>query len=141
MSAAVSEQLPNEESLEAYAMNKLYRASNIAAASIVLSLMSPLAHTSEESLNKVWTIDFSGPPPFKRIFKNTPTTNDSAALPSAAKKESSLRWLIDFSGRPPFKRRSKESLALEEQNSGSVAASSTQKARSFRPRSRYKRHR
>ncbi|MBL4573896.1 MAG: hypothetical protein JKY86_12605 [Gammaproteobacteria bacterium] len=81
-------------------MGKLLRKTEIIGAAIALSLATPFALASEESLSKVWEIDFSGPPPFKRILKKLPAEGESIVLNSAAKNKAGSVWRVDFSGRP-----------------------------------------
>jgi len=54
---------------------------------------------------KVWKIDFSGRPPFKRELIELPVA-DVAALEEENKiVETERSWQVKFVGKPPFKRR------------------------------------
>lgn len=122
-------------------MIKLFRVAGFIGASVALFLTSSFAYASEANLSKVWEIDFSGRPPFKRKLSKLPATGDSAPPSSATRGKSRFVWRVDFFGSPPFKRRYQGSPVFNSENPAPVAAPPHQEVKSYRPRSRYKRHR
>ena len=97
------------------------------------------ATTGDTEMVKVWKVDFSGRPPFKRQLVELPAA-DVAALEASTKVVDTERvWIVDYSGKPPFKRKFKEipiidaaSLEIE-----TVEESNSRK----RPLGSFKRHR
>ena len=77
----------------------------------LLPATTVLADTTDSAGNaavetvKVWKVDFSGRPPFKRELIELPVA-DVAALETENKiVEFERSWQVDYSGKPPFKRR------------------------------------
>lgn len=61
---------------------------------------------------RVWQVDYSGRPPFKRSLVEVPVV-DAARLESLGVVETRRLRTTDFSGRPPFKRRYQEVRVLD----------------------------
>ena len=106
---------------------------------LVQPAIADTAVASDTEMVKVWKVDFSGRPPFKRELVELPVA-DVAALEATDKVVETERvWTVDYSGKPPFKRKLQEipvidaaSLEVE-----SVEESNTRK----RPLGSFKRHR
>jgi hypothetical protein len=68
----------------------------------LISALIPLqasASGSQETV-RVWQIDTSGRPPFKRSLVEMPVADAARMEPVVTERV----WTTDFSGRPPFKR-------------------------------------
>ena len=106
---------------------------------LIQPAIADTANTSGTEMVKVWKVDFSGRPPFKRKLIELPVA-DVAALEASDKVVDTERVLtVDYSGKPPFKRRWQEipvidaaSLEIED-----VEESNIRK----RPLGSFKRHR
>jgi len=86
-------------------MRKLALVSSIAGALLSLSATATLADTSGEEMVKVWKVDFSGRPPFKRQLIELPAADVARLEVSNEIVDMERVWTVDFSGKPPFRRR------------------------------------
>jgi hypothetical protein len=80
-------------------MRKSALISAIAGAFLALPVAADMSDNSEETV-KVWEVDTSGHPPFKRTLVEVPVA-DVARLETV---ETERVWHVDYSGRPPFTR-------------------------------------
>lgn len=66
------------------------------------------AHSDDQRMQTVRSVDFSGSPPFKRTVEQVPVqsvdTTDLARFEEVAVRTETRR-VVDYRGRPPFKRR------------------------------------
>ena len=80
----------------------------LAALAALLVPLPALAETSQVETVRVWDIDTSGRPPFKRRLVEVPVA-DVARLESTSEPAATItRRVVDFSGRPPFRRSTQE---------------------------------
>ena len=109
---------------------------------LALPVASALADSKGEKpieMVKVWEVDFSGRPPFKRRLIELPAAEVAALAAARQIIETKRVWTVDYSGRPPFKRRYENVPVIDATNfeTGRADASDGNK----RPKSRFKRHR
>lgn len=60
---------------------------------------------SDVEMVKVWSVDYSGRPPFKRQLIELPAADVAAMEAENQIIETERVWTAKFSGKPPFKRR------------------------------------
>lgn len=77
----------------------------LASALLSLSATSVLADTSGEQMVKVWKVDFSGRPPFKRQLIELPAADLARLEASDEVLETERVWTVNYKGKPPFRRR------------------------------------
>ena len=76
----------------------------LAGMAALFTPLPSLAETSHGEMVRVWEIDTSGRPPFKRRLVEVPAV-DVARLESSPEPAATIqRRTVDFSGRPPFRR-------------------------------------
>ena len=120
-------------------MLRFVLSSLIVGSLLIQPAIADTANTSGTEMVKVWKVDFSGKPPFKRTLVELPVA-DVAALEATNQVVDTERvWTVDYKGKPPYKRRYKDipvidaaSLEIE-----AVEESSIKK----RPLGSFKRHR
>jgi hypothetical protein len=78
------------------------------AALFVQPALADTSATNGAEMVKVWKVDFSGRPPFKRELIELPVA-DVAALEATNKVvDTETVWTVDYAGKPPFRRRMQE---------------------------------
>lgn len=89
-------------------MRKSGFAASLVGALLMLAVAQVSADESNQEMVKIWKVDFSGRPPFKRELVEVPVA-DFAALEAGNEVLRTERvWTVDYSGKPPFKRRFEE---------------------------------
>ena len=82
----------------------MFRAALSAGIAAACLAMPALAEHSTETTAKVWQVDTSGRPPFKRTLVDMSVVDTASMEVDASNVETELVWTADFSGAPPFKR-------------------------------------
>ncbi len=74
----------------------------MAGAMLALPASAGTDATAGETV-RVWEVDYSSRPPFKRTLVELPAA-DVARLETQEEVQTERVWSVDYSGRPPFKR-------------------------------------
>jgi hypothetical protein len=99
---------------------------------------SALAQTNDQEMVKVWSIDFSGRPPFSRQLIELPVADVARLETSGEIIETERVWTVKKSGKPPFRRRFEDIPVIDAASlEVNEADSSTRK----KPLGSFKRHR
>ena len=110
----------------------------LAGALLSLSTTAVLADASGGEMLKVWTVDFSGRPPFKRELIELPAA-DVARLEASDEVLATERiWVVNYKGKPPYRRRFEDVLVID---AASLETEQTENADRKKPLRLFKRHR
>lgn len=102
------------------------------------SSVTSFADSNEGKMVKVWSVDYSGRPPFKRELIEVPAV-DLARLEAANEIVEVKRvWTVDYSGKPPFRRRVEEVAVID---IASLETLENDKLERKKPLGSFKRHR
>ena len=119
-------------------MRRSVLASCLAGALFSLSALTSFADSSGKEMVKVWSIDFSGRPPFKRQLIELPAADIARLEASNEILETEKVWTVDYSGKPPFRRRFEEVPVID---AASIEITDTDKPGRKKPLGSNKRHR
>jgi len=100
--------------------------------------MTAFADTTGVEMVKVWSIDFSGRPPFKRQLIELPVADVARMEASNEIIETKRVWTVDYSGKPPFRRKFEEVPVID---AASLEVNEADKPVRKKPLGSVKRHR
>ena len=110
----------------------------LAGALLSLSSAAVLADTSGEEMVKVWTVDFSGRPPFKRQLIELPAADVARLEASDEVLETERVWTVNYKGKPPFRRRFEDVPVID---AASLETEQAEDVNRKKPLGSFKRHR
>jgi hypothetical protein len=87
---------------------------------------------------KVWKVDFSGRPPFKRQLIELPAADVARLEASDEVLETERVWTVNYKGRPPFRRRFEDVPVID---AASLETEQVEDADRKKPLGSFKRHR
>lgn len=102
------------------------------------SSLHTFADTDEQEMVKVWTVDYSGRPPFKRELVEVPAIDLARLEASDEILEVQKVWTVKFSGKPPFKRSFEEVAVID---AASLEVTEIEESGRKKPVGAFKRHR
>lgn len=89
---------------------------------------------------KIWQVDRSGKPPFKRRLVEVPLADIASMEIEAENGETEVVRVVDYRGKPPFRRVSKE-VVVQDVASFETEALSAEERSKIKPKPFLKRHR
>ena len=110
----------------------------LAGALLSLSTTAALADINGEEMVKVWKVDFSGRPPFKRQLIELPAADVARLEASDAVLETERVWTVNYKGKPPYRRRFEDVPVIDAASLESEQAEDTDRKK---PLGSFKRHR
>jgi len=119
-------------------MRKSVLATCLAVAVFSLPAMVAFAAVSAEEMVKVWSVDFSGRPPFQRQLIELPAADVARMEVSNEIIETERVWTVDFAGKPPFRRKFEDVPIID---AASLEVVATGKSTRKKPLGAFKRHR
>jgi len=119
-------------------MRKSVLAICLVAAMFSLPAMTVFAAAGGEEMVKVWSVDFSGRPPFKRQLIELPAADVARMEVSNEIIETERVWTVDFTGKPPFRRKFDDVPVID---AASLEGVTTDKSTRKKPLGAFKRHR
>ena len=119
-------------------MRKSVLAACLAGTVMSLSGLTTVAAPSGEEMVKVWSVDYSGRPPFKRQLIELPAADVARMEVANEIIETERVWTVDYSGKPPFKRKFEDVPVID---AASLEVEETGSSIRKKPLGSFKRHR
>ena len=120
-------------------MRKSVFVSCLAGALLTLPTLTSFAQEAAgEEMVKVWSVDFSGRPPFKRQLIELPAADVARMEATDEIVEMERVWTVDYSGKPPFKRKFEEVPVID---AASLEMDQAEESDRKKPIGSFKRHR
>ncbi len=119
-------------------MRKSIPVTGLAGVLLALAFTSASAESGGQEMVKVWSIDFSGRPPFKRQLIELPAADIARLEASNEIVEFERVWTVDYSGKPPFRRKFEEVPVID---AASLEMDVTDDVDRKKPLGSFKRHR